>query len=591
VPYTPVKVAVIDAGFDLDESTGLPLTGAQDYRGRPPQLDEVDGDWTAGGASAGFANCSNCWHGQLSFGACCALSRNTYGTAGTSGGWEIRLLLIKVTADIDTISQALYNAIYNNADVINMSIAFDCGWTCRHFEGGNELKAYVGNARNRGKIVVASAGNGGSDISDSDIYPCELNGTVCVGAVDWQKNNAQNYGSVVDIWAPQCFLSTLTRGSAGADSNNTGIDELATFCGSSASAPFVAGIVALMKMLKGSLYYDDVRSILASSANSSPDQKVRGYVDAYRAVEAAKPNQPPTVAITSPTANEQTPYENVSFWADVNDPESPTPFWGPADFSSTIVFTSSKDGQLCTDKADATGGGTSLGCIVEHLSRGTHVITATVTDPFGATGTVTTTITVVNTAPIATITFPAEGSTYFTSQQINLRGYGFDPDEVIPNSSLGWWAMLQGQPLQIWAQLGTGPDIWVTLGAGTYTVRLVARDSLGSTGTDDITLTVQVGAGYPTVQITQPANNAIFPLGTLITFEGQGTDPEDGDLPDAKLSWSSDIDGFLGTGKAIQKVLSGSACNTIVHTVTLQATDSDGHTASHSITVSVMNLC
>ena len=149
-PYVPLKVAVIDAGFDLDETTGEPLYGAGDYPFNIPQLDEIDYDWTAGGAGYGFSNCNGCWHGQLTFGVCCALSNNHYGTAGTSGGWNIRPLLIKATADIDTVNAGIYDAIYNGADVIHETIGFECGWWCRNFGGGVEMSAYVKTAKNVG---------------------------------------------------------------------------------------------------------------------------------------------------------------------------------------------------------------------------------------------------------------------------------------------------------------------------------------------------------------------------------------------------------------------------------------------------------
>ena len=65
-----------------------------------------------------------------------------------------------------------------------MSLAQECGYICRNYQGGNALKAAVETARNNNSIVVASAGNQGQDISDVDKYPCTLNGAVCVGAID-----------------------------------------------------------------------------------------------------------------------------------------------------------------------------------------------------------------------------------------------------------------------------------------------------------------------------------------------------------------------------------------------------------------------
>ena len=585
VPYYPVKVAVIDTGFDLDTTTGLPLNGNEDYYYSPPkplQLDEVDGDWTAGGPGSGFSNCDGCWHGQQTFGVCCSFARNAWGTAGIANGSEIKTLLIKVTGDLWVVATGVYNAVYNNADVINMSISRDCGSWCHTFDNGNVLKAYVGSARNNGTIVVSAAGNSGNDISGDDIYPCELPGSICVGAID-QNADAQSYsnwGSVVDIWAPAGIRTTVTRPSAAADANNVDIDELALFHGTSCSSPYVAGVVAMMKMLNGNLYHDDVASILANTALSSSDTKVSpGYIDAYAAVEAARPNKPPTIDITQPTNGATVTYDYVWFGATVDDPEEPnTPY--VAMFPTTLTVSSNRDGVLCTDSGTAA----SMGCAATSLSTGAHVITAEATDSFGATATDTVSVTVVNTAPIATITHPADGTGYYTSQSINLRGYGFDPEEVIHGSTLQWHSSIDGA-------LGTGDDIWVSLAAGTHTITLTATDSKGATGTDTITLPVTVGIGYPTAKILLPATGTSFPSGTTVFFLGQGTDPEDGNLTGASLVWTDSIDGSIGTGISPSAVLSGSTCGITAHDVTLTVTDSTARTHAHTIQILIGTIC
>lgn len=593
-PYVPVRLAVIDAGFDLDEATGEALNGNLDYFGTPLQLDEVAGDDTAGGGGYGFGNCNGCWHGQHTFGVSAALSGNSFGTAGTSGGWEVRPVLVKVTGDFDTVATAVYDAFYNGADVISMSIAAECGWACKNFGGGNVLKAAVASARNHGSIVVASAGNEGRDVSQVDMYPCSLDGAVCVGAIEWnsllnrfEAAGYSNYGSVVDIWAPAGIRTTVTRESAAQDANNTGWDELAHFSGTSCSAPFVAGIVALMKMLDHGLTYEQVRTILWDTANTLADGKVspNGYVDAYRAVAAVKGNDAPAVTIKEPSGV-TSGYRDVVFMAEVTDPESPTLAWHAADFSSTLVFSSSIDGTLCTLRGDATGAGTILYCDVARMTPGTHVISAKATDPFGATATSAMTLTVVNTAPTTAITFPVGGSTYYTSQKINFRGTAYDPDQKIAAVApfYTWTSDISGV-------IGTSGDFWQSLPEGRHTITLTVRDELGATGSDSIVVDVQAGAGYPTAQITKPQNNAMFSLGQMIQFQGNGTDPEDGTLPGSSLIWRSSVDGLLGTGTTLWKALSGSKCNNIRHEITLEVTDSDGHKNTHPIVVFVLNLC
>ncbi len=497
--------------------------------------------------------------------------------------------MIKVTGDIDTVTTAINNALYNGVDVIHETAGFNCGWWCRHFGGGNALKAAVGSARNVGAIFVTPANNYGKDISNSDQMPCNLDGAVCVGAVKKDGNAASysNWGTIVDTWAPTDILSTITRISAAKDADDVGIDELHVYGGTSASTPYLTGIVALMKMVNPNLTYNQVRGILVSTSNPSSDVKVkdRGYVDAYRAVKAASPNMPPTVTILAPENGASKQYSDVFFKAQVTDPESPSLMWGWADFSSNIVFTSDCDGQLCTASGDATNGGTTLSCGVSELSLGSHVITAIVKDPFGAVGTDSINIMVINKSPTVKITYPTDGTTYYSNQQINLRGYAFD-EEVYGYIPVSWSSNITGL-------LGTGEDIWVSLSEGNHIITLTATDEKGLTSTDSITLSVQNapgGGGYPTVQIIQPSNWALFGPSDVITFKGQATDPEDGNITtDAAFRWSSSEDGFLGTGKTLQHSLSVSGEST-VHTITLEVTDSDGHKSTHTINVSVISL-
>lgn len=607
-PFEPIVLAVIDSGFYLDETTGAPLEGNLDYAGTPLQLDENGRDYAAGGHGVGFSNCNdaNCWHGQMSYGISSALAGNGFGAAGTSGGWEIKPLLIKVNADFDTIARAVYDAIYNWADVVNMSIAGQCGWSCRNYGGGSALKDAIHAARDQGSIVVASAGNFARDISQEDMYPCSINGAVCVGAIEcsllggfcpnaipaglgltptFSAAGYSDWGSVVDIWAPAGVLTTALPGSAGAP---------VYFSGTSCSAPYLAGIVALLKMLSPGLKYDDVRNILWSTARPSSDPKVAptGYVDALAAVMAAKLNQPPAVTITLPAPG-SSGYRQVLLAAKVKDPETPTDAWlflGAPGYSTQVVFTSNRDGQLCAASADATGAEATVTCdATRDLSLGSHVISATATDPFGATATSSVSIDVVDTPPTVKITLPASGSSYNTSQKINLRGSAYDPDEIIPVDKAhvwSWTSSLAGV-LTEW-----GNDVWVSLPEGSHTIILTVADSLGLTATDSIALSVHSGAGYPAAQIVKPVDGGLFGLGKPLLFEGTGTDPEDGSLSGSSLVWRSDRDGVIGTGTSFSTVLSGKQCLSVPHTITLEVTDSDGHkTTSNPVVIYILDLC
>ncbi len=87
----------------------------------------------------------------------------------------------------------------------------------------------------------------------------------------------------------------------------------------------------------------------------------------------------------------------------------------------------------------------------------------------------------------------------------------------------------------------------------------------------------------PTASITAPADGSGFTVGDNITFTGIGTDPEDGDVT-ASLSWTSNLDGAIGTGGSF----STNALSEGTHTITATAADNGNLMDSDIITVTVL---
>lgn len=85
------------------------------------------------------------------------------------------------------------------------------------------------------------------------------------------------------------------------------------------------------------------------------------------------------------------------------------------------------------------------------------------------------------------------------------------------------------------------------------------------------------------VSITNPGDGASFLQGFEIEFQGSAQDLEENPLTGEDLVWTSDRDGALGTGKNLDTY----ELSVNTHVITLTATDSENHTGSESITVTV----
>ncbi len=86
----------------------------------------------------------------------------------------------------------------------------------------------------------------------------------------------------------------------------------------------------------------------------------------------------------------------------------------------------------------------------------------------------------------------------------------------------------------------------------------------------------------PSVTITAPANGSSFGQGVSVNFAGTATDAEDGNIS-ANLSWSSNLDGVIGSGASF----STSSLSVGTHTITASVLDSGGLPGSDAITVTI----
>ncbi len=185
-----------------------------------------------------------------------------------------------------------------------------------------------------------------------------------------------------------------------------------------------------------------------------------------------------------------------------------------------------------------------------------------------------------NQPPQAFIDEPSDGATFIEGDAVVLSGHADDPEDgELAGVSLFWTSSVDGP-------LGTGASVTMTSPSlGHHDIVLTAVDSGGLDGLASISLTIApLGSNLPpTVEIVAPADNASFFEGGTVDFEGTGTDPEDGDLPDLSMGWTSSVDGSIGTGATF----SIDTLSVGLHTVTLTGEDSEGATDSDTITITV----
>ena len=87
----------------------------------------------------------------------------------------------------------------------------------------------------------------------------------------------------------------------------------------------------------------------------------------------------------------------------------------------------------------------------------------------------------------------------------------------------------------------------------------------------------------PEALITSPSEGQTYIEGDSVHFTGSGIDEEDGELAGSTLTWSSDIDGVLGTGGSF----SSTDLSINTHIIKLVAMDSRGRADSAKVTIHV----
>ncbi len=286
-------------------------------------------------------------------------------------------------------------------------------------------------------------------------------------------------------------------------------------------------------------------------------------------VVAAVSNTPPTVNIATPS--DGTTFiegDNISFNGTASDTED-------GDLSVFINWLSSLNGDL--------GSGANISA--SNLSVGAHTITASVTDSDGNSDTDTRSITISapaeNTPPLVNIVTPVNGTIFTEGDNVSFTGAASDTEDGDISASIDWGSNLDGN-------LGSGASISSSsLSPGSHTITASVTDSGNISDTTAINITVeQIAVNLPpTVSISAPVDGATYTEGDNITLTGAASDPEDGNIS-AAISWSSDLDGSLGSGASI----STSSLSPGPHTITASVTDNGGIGDIHEISITVEQI-
>jgi hypothetical protein len=224
------------------------------------------------------------------------------------------------------------------------------------------------------------------------------------------------------------------------------------------------------------------------------------------------------------------------------------------------------------------------------LDRGEYEISLIVLDPTDAAGTDQVLITALsNEAPSVVISSPVTSGIYYSDQPLSLAATvsdDWDSPEVL---SLVWMDDGDDMGLNPTADADGHSATTVYLDQGPHVLTLTALDSTEREGSDTVSVLVGGSNSTPECAITSPADGLAFNEGETVEFEGVATDV-DVDAEMLVATWTSDVDGELGTGAPASNgttIAVASGLSLATHIVTLQVVDEIGATCTAQVVVTI----
>ncbi|MFQ5824682.1 MAG: S8 family serine peptidase [bacterium] len=286
-----VVIAIVDGGTDWEHEDLIANIWNNSEEIPDNGLDDDDNGFIDDVHGWNFANNSNNpkglthqttlgQHGTHTAGIACAVTDNKIGVASIS--WNCTLMPINAAFPqgdefIAFFFEGLAYAADNGADIISLSL------------GGPGPPSLFENdvinfAFENGSLVVAAAGNDGSNNDITPHFPSNYNHVLAVGATTNTDRKAgfSNYGVTVDVFAPGVGINSTQP-----DNQYSGN----TWQGTSMSTPFVAGIAGLVKTLHPDWTVDQIREQVRVTAENIDSRNPslsgllgKGRVNAFQAL-------------------------------------------------------------------------------------------------------------------------------------------------------------------------------------------------------------------------------------------------------------------------------------------------------------------
>ena len=310
-----IAAAVIDGGYDSHHPQ---LASKVTY-----SESVLNGVVTAGPAAAQDTD----GHGSFVSGIIASATNDGSGYAGV--GWNVALTEFKVLpnggggANASDVALAVNDAVSRGAKVINISLA--ASPSAAGPDPGTEMA--IDAALAAGITVVAAAGNDGAQVVS---FPAADPGVISVGSSAIRDNGSQNLMTSTEYvptysngsWSGGSFASLIAPGGDPAPSGDTDylhwitndwttmpssgapcvvVPTADTGCGyelgagTSAAAPHVSGVVALMLSKNPNLTPAQIGAIVSANADDIGDpHEGAGRLNAYRALAAVSGDTPPS---------------------------------------------------------------------------------------------------------------------------------------------------------------------------------------------------------------------------------------------------------------------------------------------------------